>query len=135
MSKIHVITLTKDQDVTTGIHNYLMNKDMKAAVIVGGVGSVYDVVLRNPGNYEMPPTLIGTNVNSPCEVVSFMGEITRKEDAPADMPCTIIENSTSPYMVHIHAAFSHGDGIVNGGGFATAKVLRAINIYVLEINE
>ena len=132
MSKVNKIILTKDQDVMVALHQYMADKNWKAGVIVAGVGSIYNVKVANPGSYDMPPQMLEISVNNPCEIVSFMGEIIRKEDAPADLPCQF-KDTPSPYIIHIHMAFSHGNGIVNGGGFRSATVLRAINVYVIEI--
>lgn len=134
-AKLHTIILNKDEDVTAGIHRFLMDKTWKAGVIVAAVGSIYDVTVGNPGSYEMPPRMLQTTVNEPCEIVSFMGEITPKRDAPAGLPCQVTD-TPSDYIVHIHMSFSHGENAtVNGGGFRKATVLRAINIYVLEIQD
>ena len=132
MPKLHVIALKKDEDVVGGIHNYLMDKKWKAGVIVAGVGSIYNVTVNNPISHDAPPKLLMTDVSELCEVVSFMGEITRKEDAPAGMPC-IISDTPSDYIVHIHMTCSHTNGVVVGGGFRKATVLRALNLYVLEM--
>ena len=132
MPKLHIIQLKAGEDVQTALHAYLMQKDWKAGVIVAGVGSIYDVTLNNPMDHNTPPTLQTIRVEKPCEIVSFMGEITRKEDMPSGMPCMIMD-TPSQYVTHIHASVSHDDGSVQGGGFRNATVLRAINIYVLEI--
>ena len=132
MPKLHTLTLTKDQDVMAGIHEYLMDKKWKSAIIVAGVGSIYNVTLGNPGSYDMPPKMLSTTIEKPCEIVSFMGEITPKADAPKGLPCQILD-TPSDYIVHIHMSCSHDDGVVNGGGYRKATVLRAINVYILEI--
>ncbi len=131
MPKLHVIQLTKGQSILPAIHEYLMDKKWNDAVIVAGVGSVTDVCLSNPGSYEMPPELIKKKIFDPCEVVSCMGEITLKEHTAPDLPA-IIKETPSPYVVHIHMSVSHAEGIVNGGGFRSATVLRALTLYVLE---
>lgn len=131
MPKLHTIELEKGQDVVAGIHHYLMDKTWKGGVIVAAVGSIYDVTLNNPISHDTPPKLQMTNVPDLCEVTSFMGEITRKEDAPQGLPCQIAD-TPSDYIVHVHMTCSHTNGTVTGGGFRGATVLRALNIYVLE---
>ena len=131
MAKLHVIELTKGQDVIGGIHEYLMDKKWKSGVIVAGVGSIHNVTINNPMTFDLPPELKVITINRPCEVVSFMGEITPKDKAPTGMPCQM-KDTPSDYVVHIHMTCSHDDGVVNGGGFRNATVLRALNIYVLE---
>lgn len=96
MAKLHTIVLHKDEDVTSAIHAYLMDKKWKAGVIVSAVGSIYDVTVGNPGSYEMPPKMLQTTINEPCEIVSFMGEITRKCDAPAGLPCQVTNRQVHP---------------------------------------
>ena len=135
MAKLHTIVLHKDEDVTSAIHAYLMDKKWKAGVIVSAVGSIYDVTVGNPGSYEMPPKMLQTTINEPCEIVSFMGEITRKCDAPAGLPCQVT-NTPSDYIVHVHTTCSHGENAtVTGGGSRKATVLRAVNVYVLEVED
>ena len=131
MPKLHGIELKKGQGVVAGIHSYLMDKTWKGGVIVAAVGSIHDVTLNNPISHDNPPKLQMTNIPELCEVTSFMGEITRKEDAPRGLPCQIAD-TPSDYIVHIHMTCSHTDGTVAGGGFRGATVLRALNIYVLE---
>jgi predicted DNA-binding protein with PD1-like motif len=133
MPKMHVLMLTKDQDVMESIHQYLMDKKWKGAVIVAAVGSLYDVFVANPGSREFPPTLCPCKVDKPCEVLSFMGEITRKDD-PNFIAPDHAKNSPSDYVVHIHMSFSHDEGIVNGGGFRSAKVFYILHIYMLEFD-
>ena len=135
MAKLHCIALTKGQDVMTALHDYMMDKDWKGGVIVAGVGSVYGVTIGNPGSFDMPPKMLETTVNEPCEIVTFMGEITKKnEELLKTLPCQVTQAATSNYIIHIHAGFSHGDkGTVVAGGFRKATVLRAINVYVLEM--
>lgn len=135
MAKMHVIELTKGQEILPAIHQHLMDKTWNDCVIVAAVGSITNVCLSNPGGYDMPPELIKKKIFDPCEVVSCMGEITKKEHTAPDLPPIIIADSPSPYVVHIHMSVSHAEGIVNGGGFRSATVLRALTLYVLEREE
>ena len=66
--------------------------------------------------------------------MNFTGEIIRREDTPAGLE-RHLHDDPSDYLVHIHASVSHGEGIVNGGGFRGATVYRGVNIYVLEYDE
>ena len=136
MGKMHIIGLKKDQDVMAGLHEYMKDKDWKRAYIVGAVGTVYDVTVGNPGPDYGTPAYKGTETKffgGPAEVVSMMGEIYRKEDY-SYVPAASKE-PVSGYMIHIHMTFSHGaDCLVNGGGYRQATVLRALNVYVEEVD-
>ncbi len=136
MGKLHICTLTPDQDILEGIHQYLMDKTWKGALIVGAVGSIYDVTVGNPGTLSQdrnqPPQIIATTVNRPCEIISLTGEINRLEDISMGLP-DHLKSTPSGYLVHIHLSCSHDEGVVLGGGIHKAKVLRAANIYMMEL--
>jgi len=132
MTKMHICTIAKDQDVMTALHEYMMDKKWKGAVIVAGVGSIYDVMLGNPGTYDLK-VLCKKKIEAPCEVVSFIGEITPKAEAAKSLPKEIIDTAASDYIIHIHMSCSHEtDAVVNGGSLREAKVLRALTVVMLE---
>lgn len=131
MQKMHVIELKKGQEVISALHEYLMEKQWKSAIFYTALGSLKDVLVSNPVSETVPPELRFTEINDLCEVVSFVGEISRKSDNPNQvLPC-VIANSPSDYVVHCHMACSHGDGQVFGGGLRRATILRALNIYAI----
>jgi predicted DNA-binding protein with PD1-like motif len=132
MSRLHICHISKDQDVMKAMHDYLMDKDWKGASIVAAVGSIYDVTLGNPGSYDLK-VLHKKKIEAPCEVVSFIGEVTLKDNAPKNLPEAIWKASTSNYIVHVHMSCSHGeDCAVNGGSLREALVLRSLNVFMLE---
>ena len=132
MAKLHICVLHKDQDIMSSLHDYMMDKSWKGGSIVGGVGSVYDMTLGNPGSYDLK-VLHKKKIEAPCEVVSFVGEITRKEDCAKDMPQHVLDAATSPYVIHIHMSLSHEAGAeVNGGSLREGKVLRSLSVFILE---
>lgn len=123
MENFVMLQLAKDEDIIPAIHAKIADKNWNKALIVAGAGSAYQVTVSNPISESHPPQLLPITVVEPCEVISFVGEISRKDEVAAGDP--------SPFKVHIHASFSHGSGVVNGGGFRGGKVWRAINLYVL----
>jgi len=114
------------------LFEYLKDKVWPAALILSGIGSVRSVTLGNPLDLGTPPKMMMKTIDEPAEVISFMGEVIRKENAPADMPAYVFD-SPCDYVVHIHASVSHGAGIVDGGGFRGGVVMRALNIYIQEL--
>lgn len=134
MSKLHVIKLEKGQDVKEGLKQYMMDKDWKGAVIVAAAGSLRGVTLSNPISDTPPSVLLPITVDVPCEIMSFTGELIRKDDTPKSLS-HFVQDDPCNYIVHIHASISHGSGVVNGGGLRAATVHRALNIYVLELEE
>jgi len=132
MAKLHICTLSKNQDVMSSLHDYMKDKTWRGGKIIGAVGSVYDVILGNPGSYDLK-VLHKKKIDAPCEVVSFAGEITLKENASPDLPKAIFDAATSGYIIHIHMACSHeADALVSGGSMREAKVLRALSVFIIE---
>ena len=132
MSQIHTLCLTRGQDIMVVLYEYLKDKAWPAALILSGIGSVRSITFGNPLDLGMPPKMVMKTIDEPAEVISFNGEIIRKENAPADMPAYVFD-SPCDYVVHIHASVSHGGGIVEGGGFRAGVIMRALNIYIQEL--
>lgn len=132
MAKLHKIELTKDQSMIPAIHEYLADKEWKSAVILCGVGSLYDVTLTNPRSRTPGQPLAELKLDGPCELTSFTGEIIRREEVPTGLERYLKEGEPSRYLVHIHGSVSHGRCVSNGGAIRGGTVSRAVNIYVLE---
>lgn len=133
MSKIHMLELTKGQDVTTALYDFLEDKKWAGAIIVSGIGSVGSVTIGNPLTHDQPPEIILKKIDEPAEVLGFTGEIFKKNSKLENSLPAYTRENPSDYAIHIHIAISHGNGIVTGGGFRKATVLRALNIYIQEI--
>lgn len=132
MLNLHICTIGKDEEVMPALQKYMTGKDWKGAEILSGMGSVYDVTLGNVGSHDLK-TLYKTDIDAPCEVTSFVGEITRKEDAAKNLPKEILDAAVSGYIIHVHMSCAHGnEANVSGGSLRRAKVLRALNVYILE---
>ena len=70
MSAVHMLQMTKDQDVTTALYAYLADKKWKGVVILGGIGSVTSMTVANPishgsmtgGGYREATVMRGLNL-------------------------------------------------------------------------
>ena len=114
------------------LYEFLKDKAWPAALILSGIGSVSSCTLGNPLDTSKAPRIALKKIDAPAEVISFMGEIIPKRNAPDDMPAYLFD-SPCDYVVHIHSSISHGDGIVEGGGFRGGVVMRALNVYIQEL--
>ncbi len=132
MAELHICKLEKDQDIMGGLHDYMMDKKWKSGYIVNAVGSVYDVTFGNPLSFDLK-SLGQKTFAGPFEVVSFVGEVTKKSEMPQGLPKAILDAATSDYFIHVHLSCSHGeDALVNGGSLRTGKVLRALTVFMFE---
>ena len=133
MTNVRTLRLERGQDVIAGLCEYLKDKPWNAALIVSGIGSVSSATIGNPMTHDLPPKMYLSKIDEPAEVLAFTGEIIRKENAPDDFPAHTKEYP-SEYAIHIHIAIAHSKGTVTGGGFRDARVMRALNIYMVELD-
>lgn len=115
------------------LYDFLKDKAWSAALILSGIGSVSSCTLGNPLDAGKSPKISLKKIDAPAEVLSFMGEIILKRNAPDDMPAYLFD-SPCEYVVHIHSAVSHGNGVVEGGGFRGGIVMRGLNVYIQELS-
>ena len=132
MPAVHMLQMTKDQDVTTALYAYLADKKWKGVVILGGIGSVTSMTVANPISHGSPPKIGIKKLDEPLEVLGFTGELFAKGSEPDNMPGFAKENPTN-YVIHIHVSVSHSDGSMTGGGYREATVMRGLNLYMMEL--
>lgn len=133
MAEIHVLHIGSGQDVSSAIYDYLKDKNWNSAIIMNGIGSVIETIIGNPITHSSPPKMAIKTIKEPAEVLGFIGEIIRKENAPPNLP-EHTKNTLCDYIVHSHITISHGNGNVSGGGYRGATVMRALNLYIQEID-
>ena len=133
MSKVHMLQMTRNQDVATALYAFLEDKQWAGVVILGGIGSVSSMTVANPVDHDSPPKIAVNRIDEPLEVLGFTGELFAKGAEPDNMPAFASDNP-SRFVVHIHVTVSHGDGSVTGGGFRDATVMRGLNLYMMELS-
>ncbi|MBP9034658.1 MAG: DNA-binding protein [Pseudomonadales bacterium] len=133
MSKVHMLQMTRNQDVATALYAFLEDKQWAGVVILGGIGSVSSMTVANPVDHDSPPKIAVNRIDEPLEVLGFTGELFAKGAEPDNMPAFASDNP-SHFVVHIHVTVSHGDGSVTGGGFRDATVMRGLNLYMMELS-
>lgn len=133
MPEIQTLSLGRGQDIAQGIFEYLAEQKWQGALIVAGLGSVTSAAFANPQDTNSPPTIHVTTIEEPAEVVSFVGEVFRKDIAPSDLPAYTFDTPCD-YAVHIHVSIGGAGGRVIGGGFRSGTVMRGLNLYIQEIS-
>lgn len=130
---MHICTIGPHEDVMAKLYEWLGTQTFAKGLVVGALGSFIEVDFGNPVEEGPPPKLEISHLAHPMEVISFTGEILRKELAPADMPKHAFDNPTD-YIVHIHVGVASEKGILMGGGFRGAKTMRSLTIYILDVD-
>ena len=132
MPEICTLVLTPGQAVDESLYEFMRGKKWKRGVILAGIGAVDQVCLTTPTAPEFPgqaPGIRLTQVEEPCEVVSFTGEIIHVDRVKESLKRLI--RLDSEYLIHVHASVAYGGGEVAGGGFRTARVFGGMNIYMM----
>lgn len=129
MDGLYEVMVPRDADIRQTISDYIVEKDWDEALIVGAVGSVIDTAYNAPIDNSIPMNLVVTEVPGAAEIVSFTGEVMKRERMDANL-AKVYPDKTSPLFVHIHASCAVGGGQVTGGGLVKGRAFRALRVFL-----
>lgn len=130
---IYELELNRGDDIKSSIEKFIIDKGWNFAYISGGIGSVQNIDLSNPVSNQLPPEIEITKLEGPCEVLTFTGEIMKKEYMNEDLK-KVYKDNGGDLFIHIHMSCAGKGAIVYGGGMHSAKVFRGMKIYLQEMN-
>lgn len=124
LKKVYAFRLTPGSDLLESLEEFILEKNIKAGLILSGVASLKQAVLRNPKLFpdSFPMTdayRVLTKLECPLELLSLSGNITELDGKP---------------FIHAHIVISKGDeeGLAYGGHldkgciiFTTAEIIIA----------
>lgn len=125
--------IDKDLDIREEIMKFVLGQGWEAAYISGAIGSVKNVKFTTPISMELPPVTTSTDCNLPAEILSFTGEIMKREKMDPVLE-KIYPDKTSPLFVHIHASIAVSGGHVYGGGLQAGKTLRSLRVFIQQLD-
>ena len=131
---IYVLKISRHEDIKDKILDFVREKDWDKAYISGALGSVCDVHVVNPQNDKIPPDLKGEIINGPCEVLSFVGEVMKKEYMSETMK-TVYKDDENLYFAHIHMSCSTKNQKVYGGGLRKGRAFLGLKIFIEKISD
>lgn len=129
--KTYELVIDRNQSIKKTIEKFVIDKGWDKAYISGGIGSAFDIELTNPISNELPPKLESTFITGPAEVLSFTGEVMKRE--MMDEVLKKLYKDDSPLFIHIHLSCSTKDSSVYGGGLREGYSFRSIKVYINEI--
>lgn len=132
MEGLYEVTVLRDEDVRQVISDFVLARGWDEAFIVGAVGSIIDSAYNAPIDNSIPMNLVVTEVPGAAEVVSFTGEIMKREYMDPDL-ARVYPDKTSTLFVHIHASCAKGGGTVVGGGLVRGRAFRALRVFMTPI--
>lgn len=133
MEGLYEVTVKRNEDIRQVIADYILEHSWDEVYIIGAVGSVIDTAYNAPIDNSIPMNLQTTPCPGPAEVLSFTGEVMKREKMDPNL-AKVYTDKTSPLFVHIHASCSTGDGKVYGGGLVKGKAFRALRVFMTPIS-
>lgn len=115
---LHTLALHKGDSVKGKIEAFVEDKGWQRAIVTGALGSVVAVTVGNAKTQTIPPEVTYTDIAGPFEILSFCGEVVKKDDGS--------------WFTHIHMAGSKTDATVFGGGMQKATVFLGLQVFLAE---
>lgn len=132
MDNWYEIIVDTNEDILQTIDRYIVEKGWESAVIVNAIGSVKDLVFATPIRNELPLKVGSTPCLGAAEILSFTGEVMKKELMDEDLKA-VYPKTDSPLFIHIHASCARTGGQVMGGGLRGGRAFRKLRIFVRPI--
>jgi predicted DNA-binding protein with PD1-like motif len=129
MKELYEVMVPRGADIRQTISDFILEKNWDEAFIIGAVGSVMDSAYNAPVDNSIPMNLVVTEVPAAAEIVSFTGEVMKRERMDENL-AKVYPDKTSPLFVHIHASCAVGGGQITGGGLVRGKAFRALRVFL-----
>lgn len=131
MKGIYEVTVESGRNIKEVITDYVLKMGWEEVYISGAIGSVTEMAYTTPVKHELPLQTVSLSVNGAAEVVSFTGEIMKKERMDP-MLKSVYAGGDNPLFVHIHVSCAYKDG-VKGGGLSEGKAFRALRVFMFPL--
>ena len=122
LGEVRLIRFMPDDDLLKELQKRITEIGWFRAAILSCVGSLKEVMLRNPKREATlpitPEKTIETDVTVPCEILSIQGNVFPKGDE---------------IVVHLHGIVGRPDGTAIGGHILKATVFTTCEMVVAEI--
>lgn len=132
MSLLYDVVIPAGADIRTVITDYVIEKEWEEVAIIGAVGSVQDMKFTTPVENELPLRTGATTCFGAAEILSFSGEIMKREYMDIELE-HIYPDKSSPLFVHIHASCATAGGHVFGGGLKSGIAFRKLRVFLLPL--
>lgn len=131
MNPVHTVIIGRNENIKSGIMDFMVNNGWETAYISGAVGSVIDVSLTTPISAEFPPKVQTTQLEGPGEILAFTGEVMPLDSVDPTLPFV---PDDGPLFIHIHASIACAGAKVSGGGLRDGKAWRSLKVYIQKIS-
>ena len=115
MPEIFEVTVRSGEDICKTISDFVTAHGWQNVMIPAAIGSVIGMEFTAPIRDELPLRCAVTPYHAAAELLSFTGEIMKRECADPAL-LEVYPDKVSPLIVHIHASCATAGGHVAGGG-------------------
>lgn len=122
------LEIGRDKDIKSSISEFFESKGWERACICGAVGSVKEVTLTTPVNFDLPPEVAKTPFSGPGEVLAFSGEVMKRD--LMDPLLKDIYKGDGNLFIHIHISLAGAGARVYGGGLDKGKTFRGLKVFI-----
>lgn len=136
MSAVHNVfemTVKSGEDIREAISRYVLEMGWSSVMIPAAIGSVIGMEFTTPIRNELPLKTDVTPFHDAAELLSFTGEIMRRECVDPAL-LAVYPDKTSPLFVHIHASCAASGGRVAGGGLRAGRAFRAVRVFLVPLD-
>lgn len=133
MSGLFDVIIPAGKEIRETITAYVLAKGWEEAAILGAVGSVQEMTFTAPVENELPLKTGSTPCHGAAEVLSFTGEIMKRENMDPELE-GVYPDQDSPLFVHVHASCATAGGHVWGGGLKSGKAFRELRVFLAPLH-
>ena len=130
MPEIFEVTVRSGEDICKTISDFVTAHGWQNVMIPAAIGSVIGMEFTAPIRDELPLRCAVTPYHAAAELLSFTGEIMKRECADPAL-LEVYPDKVSPLIVHIHASCATAGGHVAGGGLRAGKAFRSVRIFMI----
>lgn len=127
MPEIFEVTVRSGEDICKTISDFVTAHGWQNVMIPAAIGSVIGMEFTAPIRDELPLRCAVTPYHAAAELLSFTGEIMKRECADPAL-LEVYPDKVSPLIVHIHASCATAGGHVAGGGLRAGKAFRSVRM-------
>ena len=113
MPEIFEVTVRSGEDICKTISDFVTAHGWQNVMIPAAIGSVIGMEFTAPIRDELPLRCAVTPYHAAAELLSFTGEIMKRECADPAL-LEVYPDKVSPLIVHIHASCATAGGHVAG---------------------
>lgn len=133
MPEIFEVTVRSGEDICKTISDFVTAHGWQNVMIPAAIGSVIGMEFTDPIRDELPLRCAVTPYHAAAELLSFTGEIMKRECADPAL-LEVYPDKVSPLIVHIHASCATAGGHVAGGGLRAGKAFRSVRIFMIPLD-